>query len=112
MEDYKSQDNALTNNAVTLLERNLTELERLKLERILDINFCRTIEHLSLQIKNAILLIQKNPRFDWVIIQNEIDVCYLKDKNATGIAIYLDWKEVEKGKENRISIEGKIDKAC
>ncbi len=111
MEDYKAQDNALTNNAVTLLERNLTELQRLQLERILDANLYRNLDHLSLQTKNAVLLIQKNPRIDWVTIQNEIDESYSKDKNATGVVIYLDWKEVEKGKEKRISIKGKIGKA-
>jgi len=111
MEDYNAQDNALTNNAVTLLERNLTEIERLKLDRILDINLCRSLEYFSLQIKNSILLIQKNPRFDWVIIQNEIDRCYTLDKNATGVVIYLDWKDVENEKVNRIYIHGKIGKA-
>lgn len=111
MEDFKSQDNALTNNAVTLLERNLTELERLKLERILDSNLCRTIDYLSSQIDNVKLLISMNPRFDWVAIQNEIDECYAKDKKATGVVIYLDWKECEKGKEQRISINCRISKA-
>jgi hypothetical protein len=111
MEDYKVQDNALTNNAVTLLKRNLTETERIKFERILDTNLYRTLDHLIQQTKNAVLLIQENPRFDWVNIQNEIDECFSKDKNATGIVIYLDWKEVEIGEEQRILIKGKIAKA-
>ena len=111
MENYKTQDNALTNNAVILLERILTEKQRLKLERILDSNLCRTLEHLSFQVKNVITLLRVNPRFDWIAIQNEIDECYTRDKNATGVVIYLDWKEVAKGKENRISIVGKISKA-
>jgi hypothetical protein len=111
MEDYKAQDNALTNNAVNLLERNSTEIERLKYERILDTNLVRTLDHIIQQNKNAIHLIQKNPRFYWVNIQNEIDECFSKDKNATGTVIYLDWKEVERGEEQRILIKGKIAKA-
>ena len=111
MEDYQAEDNGLTNNAITLLEKELVEHQRLKVERILDVPFCRTIDYLSSQINNAILLIRKNARFDWVAIQNEIDECYTKDKNATGVAIYLDWKDCEKSEEQRIFIKGNIGKA-
>ena len=111
MENYNTQDTVLTNNAITLLERILVDLQRLKIERILDVTFCRTLDYLCSQLNNVKLLILQNPRFDWIAIQNEIDECYSKDKNATGVVIYLDWKEVEKGKEKRISIKAQIGKA-
>lgn len=111
MENYSLQDNGLTNNSITLLERMLIDFQRLKVERILDTTLCRTLDYLDSQVNNVILLIHKNPRFDWIAIQNEIDECYTKDKNATGVEIYLDWKGCEKGKEQRISIKGKIGKA-
>jgi hypothetical protein len=111
MEDYNVQDNALTNNVITLLERTLVNHQRLKIERITDITFCRSIDAMSSDVNNVMLLVKENPRFDWVVIQNEIDECFSKDKNATGVSIQLDWREVEKGSENRILIKGKIGKA-
>jgi hypothetical protein len=111
MEDYQIKDKSLTNNSIILLERTLVDFQRLKVERILDTTLCRTLDNFTSQINNVMLLIHENPRFDWVAIQNEIDECYTKDKNATGVAIYLDWRDCEKGKEQRISINGKIGKA-
>ena len=78
---------------------------------MMDYLLCKTIEHLISELEKIRILINENPRFDYVAIQNEIDECFTKDKNATGVAIYLDWKDCEKGKEQRISISGKIGKA-
>ena len=52
-------------------------------------------------------LINQNPRFDWVLIQNEIDRLFNIDKNLTGVILKLNWREGE----NWAFIKGKIGKA-
>ncbi|WP_343329296.1 hypothetical protein [Polaribacter staleyi] len=111
MEDYQAKDNALTKKSIVLLERMLTEFQRLKVERILDTTLCRTLDYFGSQLKGVMLLIHENPRYDHIAIQNVIDESFSIDKNATGVVLYLDWKDCEKGKERRISIHGKIGKA-
>jgi hypothetical protein len=92
MEDYNVNNNALTNNAVALLNNMLVELKRLKIDRILDTPFCRTIDHLSNQVENVKLLITENPRFEWVLIQKEMDSLFQRDRNLDGVYIKLSWR--------------------
>jgi hypothetical protein len=111
MGDYQAKDNALTKKSIVLLERMLTELKRLKVERILDTTLCRTLDYFGSQLNDVMLLIHENPRYDHIVLQNLFDECYSIDKNATGVSLNLDWEDCEKGKENRVSIHGKIVKA-
>lgn len=107
MKDYKIQDNALNNKASTLLDRMLVEHKRLKIERFTDVPFCRNIDYLTSEVEKVKLLINENPRFQWVIIQKEMDRLFSTDKNINGIILKLSWKEGEKWG----SINGKIEKA-
>jgi hypothetical protein len=111
MEDYNIQDNSLTNSSIILLDRILDEHQRLKMERIIDVTFCRTIDSLSSQVENVKLLIKQNPKFDWVLIKIEANRMIACDKNITGIKVELPFKDCEKGKENWGIISGKINKA-
>ena len=107
MEDYNVQDNALTNKAIVLLERVLVELENLKIDRITDVTLRRNYENLISEVENVMTLINQNPRFDWVLFQNEIDRLFNIDKNLTGVILKLNWREGE----NWAFIKGEIGKA-
>jgi hypothetical protein len=95
MEDYNVQDNAFTNKATTLLNRMLVIHQRMKIDRIKDVSFCRDIDFLSSQVENTKLLINEAPRFDWVSIQNKIDALYQTDRNISGVNLNLRWGEGE-----------------
>tara|TARA_R110002126_G_scaffold290356_1_gene447137 strand:- start:17556 stop:17882 length:327 start_codon:yes stop_codon:yes gene_type:complete len=107
MEDYNAQDNGLNKKAIVLLERILVELERLKIDKITDVTLRRNYENLITEVNHIITLINKNPRFDWVILQEEIDRLYTLDKSLSGIHLKLRWRE---GK-NFAFINGKLGKA-
>jgi hypothetical protein len=107
MKDYNLHNNALNNKAIVILERVLVELENLKIERITDVTLRRNYENLIAEVENVMTLINQNPRFDWVLIQNEIDRLFNIDKNLTGVILKLNWREGE----NWAFIKGKIGKA-
>ena len=107
MEDYNVQDNGLNKKVIVLLERILVELERLKIDQITDVTLCRNYENLIIEVKHIITLINENPRFDWVMLQEEIDRLYTLDKNLSGIILKLRWREGE----NFGFIKGKLGKA-
>jgi hypothetical protein len=105
MTDYIIMDNSLKNKALILLEGVLVELERLKLDRIIELQLYRFFENLILEIGKIETCIAENPRFDWVSLQNEIDELYANDKNLNGVVIQMDWKE---GASNRAIIKRQI----
>jgi hypothetical protein len=107
MEDYNLQDNGLTKKTIVLLERVLVELERLKIDKITDVTLRRNYENLIAEVGHIMTLINQNPRFDWVLIQKEIDRLYSIHKNLNGIKLQLSWSEGE----NYITIDGKLGKA-
>jgi hypothetical protein len=107
MEDYNLQDNGLTKKTIVLLERVLVELERLKIDKITDVTLRRNYENLIAEVGHIMTLINQNPRFDWILIQKEIDRLYSNDKNLSGINLKLHWKEGE----NWGRIKGKLGKA-
>jgi hypothetical protein len=107
MEDYNVKDNGLTKKTIVLLERVLVELERLKIDKITDVTLRRNYENLISEVENIMTLINKNPRFDWVLIQKEIDRLFSIDSNLTGVILMLNWREGE----NWAHIKGKIGKA-
>ncbi|APG65087.1 hypothetical protein LPB136_06880 [Tenacibaculum todarodis] len=110
MENYSVKDSGLTRNAIILLERIIVVLGRLRVDRILDLNLCRTIEHLILELEKIRILINLLPRLDWIAIQNIIDEAYSRDKSSTGANIMLRWKECKPEDERILLIHYKITK--
>tara|TARA_R110002051_G_scaffold69946_1_gene125774 strand:+ start:2915 stop:3241 length:327 start_codon:yes stop_codon:yes gene_type:complete len=106
MKDYNAQNNKFIKNGLVIIERVLTEIEKLGIHRITDNLLLRFLNYYKIELKKLKSIIVSNPRFDWVNIQGEIDDLYRRDPNLTGIILYLDWNEGE----NRASYKFRIKK--
>ncbi|ARV16626.1 hypothetical protein [Polaribacter sp. SA4-12] len=91
MEDYNAKDNSLTKNSLTLLDRQQSDLERLKKDRITDHSLYRTLTHYQAENEKLRILINENPRFEWIQVQNETDRLFSNDKNMGSVNIRLTW---------------------
>lgn len=107
MEDYNTKDNGQTHKSLILLEKLQLENERLRVERITDLNLRRFLENQQKELDNLKTTIVQKPRFKYEEIQQEIDKLYKIDTNLTGIVIYLDWKDGN----NRAFFKHRIKKA-
>ena len=106
MKDNNVINNKFIHNGLVISEKLLIEVERLRIDRITDANLLRFLDFFILEIEKISTTIDKNPRFDWVEIQEEIDRSYAIDPNLTGAIIYFDWKSGE----NKIHINYKVNK--
>ncbi|APG66322.1 hypothetical protein LPB136_13485 [Tenacibaculum todarodis] len=95
MKDYNAQNNKFIKNGLVIIERMLTEIERLKIDRITDVILLRFLTYFISEIEKLKIIISSNPRFEWFFLQEEIDRLYSMDKNLTGINIQLNWKDGE-----------------
>lgn len=95
MKDYNLQNNKFIKNGLVIAERILTEIERLKIDRITDVILLRFLAYFISEIEKLKVIISVNPRFEWELLQEEIDRLYSLDKNLTGINIQLNWKDGE-----------------
>lgn len=106
MKDYNLQNNKFVKNGLVIIERIQTDLSRLKIDRIKDSLLLRHLHFYNSELEKVKLMIVKNPRFPFVLIQEEIDRLYTIDNSLTGMNIKLDWKEGE----NRGLIECNLNK--
>ncbi len=106
MEDLNAKDKNLTKSSLILIDRQQSEIERLKIERMRDYSLVRSLNYFQIENEKIRTLINENVRFDYVQIQNEIYRLYAQDKNLTGIILKLSWREGE----NFGFIKGKIGK--
>tara|TARA_R110002074_G_scaffold195789_8_gene362335 strand:+ start:2545 stop:2892 length:348 start_codon:yes stop_codon:yes gene_type:complete len=95
MKDYNLQNSKSISNGLTIIDRLSTEIERLKIDRITDAPLLRYLDHFIIELSKIRTLYIKNPRFDWVQIQEEFDLSYAKDKNQTGFYLIFDFKQVK-----------------
>ncbi len=95
MKDYNAQNNKFIKNGLVIIERMLTEIERLKIDRITDVILLRFLTYFISEIEKLKIIISSNPRFEWILLQEQIDRLYSMDKNLTGINIQLNWKDGE-----------------
>jgi hypothetical protein len=93
MKDFNAQNNKFINNGLVIIERLLTETERLRVDRIKDTNLLRFLDFYISELEKIKITIIKNPRFHWVQIQEEIDRLFTNDNNLTGMVVYIDWKD-------------------
>jgi hypothetical protein len=93
MKDYNVQSNKFIQNGLVITERLFTDIERLKIDRIRDTELLRYLDSFKSDLEKVKKTIIYNPRYEWVIIQEEIDRRYALDKNLTGMNLYLDWKD-------------------
>ena len=93
MKDYNVQNNKFINNGLTITEDLLTNIQRLKVDRITDVLLTGYLDYFTSQIEKFKTTIHKNPRFNWVEIQEEIDRLYKVDNNLTGIHLTIKWDE-------------------
>ena len=93
MEDYNAQNNKFIKNGLVIIERVLTEIERLRIDRITDSLLLKTLDFFKTELEKIKTTIIRNPRFDWVNIQEEIDDLYRRDPNLTGVILRIDWKD-------------------
>ena len=93
MEDYNFESNKFIQNGLVITERLFTDIERFKIDRITDTELLRYMDSFKSDLEKIKKTIINNPRFEWVIIQEEIDRLYGLDKNLTGMNLYIDWKD-------------------
>lgn len=106
MKDYNLQNNKFVQNGLVIIERIQSDLGRLEIDRISDNLLLKHLYFYNAELEKVKLMIVKNPRFPYVLIQEEIDRLYSIDNNLTGMNIKLDWKEGE----NRGFIECNLNK--
>lgn len=106
MKDYNVQNNKFIKNGLVIIEKLHTELSRYRIDRLNDDLLLKFLDYLILELDKIKIAIENNPRFQWVLIQEEIDRLYSEDKNLTGINIQLNWKDGE----NRGYLNYKINK--
>ena len=111
MEDFRAKSNVLTRNTLILIDRLLSEFERLKIERITDHSLFRSLTYFQQEIEKLRKLVCENPKFDWILVADEANSLVRNDKNLTGVRIELSFKICEKGKKNWGVIQGKIGEA-
>ena len=93
MEDYRLESNKFIQNGLVITERLFTDIERFKIDRITDTELLRYMDSFKSDLEKIKKTIINNPRYKWVIIQEEIDRLYGLDKNLTGINLCIDWKD-------------------
>jgi hypothetical protein len=93
MKDYNLDSNKFIQNGLVITERLFTDIERFKIDRITDIQLLRYMDSFKSDLENIKKTIISNPRYEWVIIQEEIDRLFDTDKNITGMNLCLDWKD-------------------
>lgn len=76
MKDYNAQNNKFINDGLVIIERTLTDIERVRIERITDNFLLRFLDFLKSELEKLKSIIISNPRFDWINIQEEIDDLY------------------------------------
>ena len=96
MIDYNVQNNKFVQNGLVIINNLSTEITRLKIDRISDNLLLKFLDYTLSELDKIKITTENNPRFSWVLIQEEIDRLYSLDKNLTGINIKLDWKPGEK----------------
>tara|TARA_B110000116_G_C16624378_1_gene485262 strand:+ start:560 stop:886 length:327 start_codon:yes stop_codon:yes gene_type:complete len=93
MEDYRLESNKFIQNGLVITERLFTDIERFKIDRITDTELLRYMDSFKSDLEKIKKTIINNPRYKWVIIQEEIDRLYGLDKNLTGMNLHIDWKD-------------------
>jgi hypothetical protein len=93
MKDYNVENNKFVQNGLVIIDRLSTEIARFKVDRITDTFLLKFLDYCLSEIEKIKTTIDKNPRYEWVEIQEEIDRLYTLDNNLTGMIIYLDWKD-------------------
>ena len=93
MKDYNALSNKFVLNGLVIIERLSTEIARFKIGRITDNLLLKFLDYVLSELDKIKITIEKNPRFIWVQIQEEIDRLYALDKSITGITVQLDWKQ-------------------
>ena len=93
MKDYNVQNNKFVQNGLVIIESLSTEIARFKVDRITDNFLLKFLDYTTSELKKIQSTIENNPRFEWTMIQEEIDRLYSLDKNLTGIDVRLEWKD-------------------
>jgi hypothetical protein len=93
MKDYNRDSNKFIQNGLVITERLFTDFERLKIDRIKDVQLLRYLDSFKFDLGNIKKTIINNPRYEWVKIQEEIDRLYDLDKSLTGINFCIDWED-------------------
>ena len=107
MKDYNTQDKGHSHKALILLKRIQSDIEKLRVDRIIDIDLRRFLENKQGELDDLKTIIVNKPRFKYEEIQQEIDRLHKIDNNLNGIIIYLDWKDGN----NRAFFKHRIGKA-
>lgn len=90
------------------LEQLKSDLLRFQISNNRNFILCKSIDVLVEKADLIKRLVERNPRFNWNFIQDEIDRLYKKDTSLTGVIIMLDYKDFKT--PNRASIKVNLTK--
>lgn len=93
MDRFKNTESCNTKDIIFHLEKLQTDFHRLQIEHNKDYFL---VKHLNSLIDRVLLiknLVNEDPRFDWKIIQEEMDRLFGEDQSLTGYKIYFDFKK-------------------
>lgn len=93
MKDYNVQNNKFIKNGLVIADGLLIEIERLRVDRISDNVLSKYLDYFKTEIEKLKITIAKNPKLDWINLEEEIARLYALDPTLTGLTVNYIWKE-------------------
>ncbi len=93
MDIFKNTESCNTKDIIFHLEKLQTDFQRLQIEHNRNYFLVKHLNSLIDRISLIKNLVNKDPRFDWKIIQDEMDRLFGEDQSLTGYGINFDFKK-------------------
>ncbi|UMB52963.1 hypothetical protein MKD41_11530 [Lutibacter sp. A64] len=92
----KNENKNYLSDIVYHLEQLESDLLRIQMDNNRSFVLSKSLDIAIGRIKMIIKLVHSDPRFDWKVIQEEMDSSFKKDTSLTGFKILFDFKESKK----------------
>lgn len=93
MGDLNIQNRAINNSFVFIAENIQSEISKLRVNRLSDTLLNKHLNFYYDEIEKIKELAINNPRFKWQLLEQEIDLCYKRDRSLTGANVVFDWND-------------------
>lgn len=104
MGTLKNENNEYSKGIIYHLEKLKADLFRIQILNNRNFVLSRSIDIMGNDINMIKTLVQTDPRFDWKIIQNEMDRALKKDTSLTGFTILFDFEKCKKPRRSLIPV--------
>lgn len=104
MSILKNENQDYSNDIIYHLEQLQADLYRIQIGNNRNFILSKSIDIVNGKIDFIKGLVQIEPRFEWKLIQNEMDRLFKKDNSLTGYTINFDFKDEEKPNRAKIQV--------